>query len=219
MLEHMTTEDLIQIIDNSEAAVLHEYITDVNAIDVAKCAEELDDRQLWKLCYLLQSEDLAKVLEQAEEGLSVRMVQSITNDELIDVFGYMQKDDIADLIGNLPIVQRKALINQMLEGDRKTICTLLDYPEDSAGGIMSTGYIALEDDMTVSNGMTKIRKTANKSEVIETIYIVNHSHELVGTANLRVFLTAECTCKRCHEGKSCLCLSRSRSGIRSKTCQ
>lgn len=191
MLEHMTTEDLIQIIDNSEAAVLHEYITDVNAIDVAKCAEELDDRQLWKLCYLLQSEDLAKVLEQAEEGLSVRMVQSITNDELIDVFGYMQKDDIADLIGNLPIVQRKALINQMMEGDRKTICTLLDYPEDSAGGIMSTGYIALEDDMTVSNGMTKIRKTANKSEVIETIYIVNHSHELVGTANLRVFLTAD----------------------------
>ena len=191
MLEHMTVEDLIQIIDDSEAALLHEYITDVNAIDVAKCAEELDDRQLWKLCYLLQSEDLAKVLEQAEEGFAVRMVQSITNDELIDVFGYMQKDDIADLIGNLPVAQRKALINQMMEGDRKIICTLMDYPEDSAGGIMTTGYIALEEDITVSKGMAKIRQFANKSEVIETVYIVNHSHELVGTANLRVFLTAD----------------------------
>ena len=191
MLEHMTVEDLVQIIDDSEAALLHEYITDVNAIDVAKCAEELDDRQLWKLCYLLQSEDLAKVLEQAEEDFSVRMVQSITNDELIDVFGYMQKDDIADLIGNLPVAQRKALINQMMEGDRKIICTLMDYPEDSAGGIMTTGYIALEEDITVSRGMAKIRQFANKSEVIETVYIVNHSHELVGTANLRVFLTAD----------------------------
>lgn len=191
MLEHMTVEDLVQIINDSEAAILHEYITDVNAIDVAKCAEELDDRQLWKLCYLLQSEDLAKVLEQAEEDFAVRMVQSITNDELIDVFGYMQKDDIADLIGNLPVVQRKALINQMMEGDRKIICTLMDYPEDSAGGIMTTGYIALEEDIKVSDGMSKIRQFANKSEVIETVYIVNHSHELVGTANLRVFLTAD----------------------------
>ena len=119
------------------------------------------------------------------------MVQSITNDELIDVFGYMQKDDIADLIGNLPIVQRKALINQMLEGDRKIICTLMDYPPDSAGGIMNTGYIALEEDDTVSRGMAKIRQIANRSEVIETIYVVNRSRQLVGTANLRVFLTAD----------------------------
>ena len=167
------------------------YVTDVNAVDVARCAQQLDDRQLWKLCYLLQSEDLAKVLEQAEEEFAVRMVQSITNDELIDVFGYMQKDDIADLIGNLPIVQRKALINQMLEGDRKIICTLMDYPPDSAGGIMNTGYIALEEDDTVSRGMAKIRQIANRSEVIETIYVVNRSRQLVGTANLRVFLTAD----------------------------
>ena len=46
---------------------------DVNAVDVARCAQQLDDRQLWKLCYLLQSEDLAKVLEQAEEEYILRL--------------------------------------------------------------------------------------------------------------------------------------------------
>ncbi|MGM9941721.1 MAG: magnesium transporter [Bulleidia sp.] len=191
MIEKMGTAELLEIIDHNEAALLHEYITDVNAIDIAVSARDLDDRQLWKLCYLLQPEDLARVLEQADEEFAVRMVQSITNDELIDVFGYMQKDDIADLIGNLPIVQRKALINQMLEGERKIICTLMDYPQDSAGGIMNTGYIALDEDETVGKGMTKIRQIANRSEVIETIYVVNHSHQLVGTANLRLFLTAD----------------------------
>ena len=79
----------------------------------------------------------------------------------------------------------------MLEGDRKIICTLMDYPPDSAGGIMNTGYIALEEDDTVSRGMAKIRQIANRSEVIETIYVVNRSRQLVGTANLRVFLTAD----------------------------
>ena len=56
MSEAMNIEQLLEIIDHSEAAVLHEYVTDVNAVDVARCAQQLDDRQLWKLCYLLQSE-------------------------------------------------------------------------------------------------------------------------------------------------------------------
>ena len=191
MIDRMTLAELRRIINDNEAAELHDYITEVNPYDIAQVSEELDDRELWKLCYLLEDEDLAMVLEQAGPEHSIRMAQSITNDELIDVFGYMQKDDIADLIGNLPVAQRKALMNQMLEGDRRIITTLLKYPEDSAGGIMTTAYIALNEDLTVAQGMAKIRQIADRTEVIETIYIVNHSLELVGTANLRSFLTSD----------------------------
>ena len=88
-------------------------------------------------------------------------------------------------------VQKKALLNQMMEDDRKIIRTLLNYPEDSAGGIMTTAYIALDEKLTVEQGMRRIRQIANKSEVIETIYIVDHSQSLVGVANLRDFLTAK----------------------------
>ena len=191
MIDRMTLAELRRIINDNEAAELHDYITEVNPYDIAQVSEELDDRELWKLCYLLEDEDLAMVLEQAGPEHSIRMAQSITNDELIDVFGYMQKDDIADLIGNLPVAQRKALMNQMLEGDRRIITILLKYPEDSAGGIMTTAYIALNEDLTVAQGMAKIRQIADRTEVIETIYIVNHSLELVGTANLRSFLTSD----------------------------
>ena len=79
----------------------------------------------------------------------------------------------------------------MMEDDRKIIRTLLNYPEDSAGGIMTTAYIALDEKLTVEQGMRRIRQIANKSEVIETIYIVDHSQSLVGVANLRDFLTAK----------------------------
>ena len=78
-----------------------------------------------------------------------------------------------------------------MEDDRKIIRTLLNYPEDSAGGIMTTAYIALDEKLTVEQGMRRIRQIANKSEVIETIYIVDHSQSLVGVANLRDFLTAK----------------------------
>lgn len=190
-MDKMTLAELRRIVEDSEAAELHDYIVEVNAIDIAVISEDLDDRELWKLCQLLTDEDLAMVLEQASDEQRVRIAGSVPNDELIEVFGYMQKDDIADLIGDMKIVQRKALINQMMEDDRKIIRTLLKYPEDSAGGIMTTAYIALDEDLSVGQGMTRIRQIANKTEVLETVYIVNHSQELVGVANLRTFLTTK----------------------------
>ena len=191
MIDKMTLAELKRIINDSEAAELHEYIEEVNAIDIAVISEDLDDRELWRLCQLLQDDDLAKVLEQASDIQRTRIAENITNDELIEVFGYMQKDDIADLIGDMKYVQKKALLNQMMEDDRKIIRTLLNYHEDSAGGIMTTAYIALDEKLTVEQGMRRIRQIANKSEVIETIYIVDHSQSLVGVANLRDFLTAK----------------------------
>ena len=190
-MDKMTLAELRRIVEDSEAAELHDYIVEVNAIDISVISEDLDDRELWKLCQLLTDEDLAMVLEQASDEQRVRIAASLPNDELIEVFGYMQKDDIADLIGDMKIVQRKALINQMMEDDRKIIRTLLKYPEDSAGGIMTTAYIALDEDLSVGQGMTRIRQIANKTEVLETVYIVNHSQELVGVANLRTFLTTK----------------------------
>ena len=191
MIDKMTLAELKRIINDSEAAELHEYIEEVNTIDIAVISEDLDDRELWRLCQLLQDDDLAKVLEQASDIQRTRIAENITNDELIEVFGYMQKDDIADLIGDMKYVQKKALLNQMMEDDRKIIRKLLNYPEDSAGGIMTTAYIALDEKLTVEQGMRRIRQIANKSEVIETIYIVDHSQSLVGVANLRDFLTAK----------------------------
>lgn len=191
MAEIMTIEELNHILDHNEAVELSDYIEDVNAIDIAQLLPELDDEHVWKLCFLLEAENIAKVLEQAEDEQSVRMAESITNDELIEVFGYMQKDDIADLIGEIPDAQRKMLIKQMQVRDANAVQTLLEYKEDSAGGIMTPAYISLPENMSVNDGMAKIKQSANKSEVIESIYIVNAKHQLTGICNLRQILTAQ----------------------------
>ncbi|MDD6257973.1 MAG: magnesium transporter [Erysipelotrichaceae bacterium] len=191
MTDKMTKSELQRIIRDNEAAELHDYIENINAYDIASVSEELNDSELWKLCSLMDDQDLAEVLEQAEDEQRLRMAETITNDELIEVFGYMQKDDIVDLIGDMPVARRKALMNQMMEGDRAIITRLLKYPEDSAGGIMTTAYISLQEDMIVKQGMDQVRQIANRTEVIETIYVVSHSRELVGTVNLRQVLTAD----------------------------
>lgn len=189
-IEEMSVIRLREMILHSEAAALSEYIHEINPVDIARCAEDLEDDEIWKLCSILSVDDIALVLEQADEDLGMRIIDNIPMDDVIDVLSYMQKDDIVDLIGEMPIGKRKILINKMRKGDRNIISRLLEYDEDSAGGIMTTAYIALRDDLLVSEGLNKIREIAPKTEVIETIYVVNAKGQLVGTADLRNFLTA-----------------------------
>ena len=71
MTETMTTNELIRILDHNEAAELSDYIEEVNAVDIAQLLPELSDEQVWKLCSLLEVENLAKVLEQTEDEQAV----------------------------------------------------------------------------------------------------------------------------------------------------
>jgi len=68
----------------------------------------------------------------------------------------MSNDDIADILGNLPINARKELLNMMKERDTKQIQALLGYDEDSAGGIMTTEYIALSGELSIAEALKKI---------------------------------------------------------------
>jgi magnesium transporter len=79
----------------------------------------------------------------------------------------------------------------MKNSDRQIITNLLQYPEDSAGGLMTTDYIALREDFTVYDGLIKIREISPKTEMIETIYVINSARQLIGCIDLRKLLTAK----------------------------
>ena len=132
--ENMNEERLRHMIEASEAAELSEYIKENNPIDVAQAAEYLDDEELWKMCSILSSEDIASVLEQAKDELRVRFTYALSNNELLEIFSSMAQDDIADIIGDLTIGRRKAIVNMMKDKDRTEITNLLEYPVDTAGG-------------------------------------------------------------------------------------
>ena len=189
--ENMNEERLRHMIEASEAAELSEYIKENNPIDVAQAAEYLDDEELWKMCSILSSEDIASVLEQADDELRVRFTYALSNNELLEIFGNMAQDDIADIVGDLTIGRRKTIVNLMKDNDRIEITNLLEYPADTAGGIMTTAYIAIREDLKVIEGLEKIREIGPKIEVIETIFVVNARGQLIGTADLRDILSSD----------------------------
>ncbi|MQM72655.1 magnesium transporter [uncultured Pseudoramibacter sp.] len=153
--------------------------------------DEITDEDLKWFFSANNKEFLADVLEDADDELQSRVVHQLDYADIIKIFSYMPKDEIADILGDLPIGQRKQLLNMMKASDSRELRVLLGYRDDTAGGLMTTEYIALYQDLTMYQALAKIREIAPKTEVISTIFVLNRSRQLVGWADLRDILSAD----------------------------
>ncbi len=167
-----------------------EIIDDMFPIDIAIILEEFDDKNLLDFHQLMEKELMAEILEQASEELQTRFIKLLKFQDIVNLFSYMSNDDITDILGSLPIKMRKDLLKMMKAGDTKQLQELLGYNEDTAGGIMTTEYIALKSDLTIGESLKKIKEIGPKTEVIETIFVLNKNKELIGIADLRDILIA-----------------------------
>lgn len=182
---------LTELIQQNRVGKIASLFETMEPVDIAGAAADLDDADLSRFVEMLDDPSLALVMEEAEDRDRMRMVEDLGNHRLIFVFRFMEKDDIVDILGDMTIGRRKAIIDLMKSEDRRTITELLRYPEESAGGIMTTRYIALRNSMTATDALEKIRQIGPKTEQIETIYIVDANRRLIGYVDLRDILLAE----------------------------
>lgn len=179
---------LINSVLENDKEKIYEIIDNMYPIDIAIIIEELDDESLLKFYEQIDNELMAEIVEQASEELQVRIIKLFDFKSIVHLFSYMSNDDIADILGNLPIKMRKNLLKMMKTGDTKQLQELLGYAEDSAGGIMTTEYIALKGELSIGESLKKIKEIGPKTEVIETIFVLSKDKELIGTADLRDIL-------------------------------
>ena len=168
---------------------LAQNFSDFHAVDLVQFLAMYSSEELAQFCSLISKHQLAAIIEQSDLNLQLRIVQQLSIKNLLKVFSYMSKDDVADMLGELPIALRKSLLNKMKENDRVILTSLLGYPNDSAGGLMTTEYIALNENLCVRQALNKIKEIAPKTEIITIIYLLNNQKQLVGTVNLRDLFT------------------------------
>jgi len=106
---------------------------DIQLVDLAVSLSDYEDEEIEKICTDLNDESLAKVLEEAETKIQKKIIGLLDNSRVIEIFSFMSKDDIADVLGSLNTGRRKQLINVMKTGDKAIIKQLLGYKDDSAG--------------------------------------------------------------------------------------
>lgn len=183
-------EELKASLQSKDKNHVNQIIDSIHPIDLAIEVESFSDEEILALCALITNEKIANLLEEADDELQVRMILLMDNYRALYLFNYMSKDDIVDILGNLPLNKRKEIINLMKVGDRKVIQQLLGYAEDTAGGLMTTEYIALNSQLTIKETINKIKEIGPKTEIIEIIFVLNERKQLIGTVDLRDILTS-----------------------------
>ena len=126
---------LQEVLATKDDVAVKAVVDDVHPVDLAIALEDIEDRDIIYLATLLSDATLADILEQADENLQDNVMKLLDVNRIIQIFHFMSKDDIVDILGDMPANRRKAIVNLMKFGDQQTIRNLLGYDENSAGGI------------------------------------------------------------------------------------
>ena len=160
----------------------------MNESDLAVIMEEMEDEDMLKMFRLFPKDLASDVFSQLESDSQQYIITSLSEKEAGIVIDNLYSDDAADLLEEMPANVVKRILANARPDTRKDINHLLQYPDDSAGSIMTVEFVDLKTDMTVNDAMNKLRKVGMDSETINICYVLSDTRKLVGTVALRYLI-------------------------------
>ena len=128
-------------------------IAELHPADLAEIISDLSRAESSKLLETLDVETVADTLEEVEPEFQASLVEAMPDERVADVLEEMAPDEAADLLAELPEERSQELLNLMEEDEAEDVRKLLTYPEDSAGGIMTTEFVAVRPDLTAEQAI------------------------------------------------------------------
>ncbi|HEX9012936.1 MAG TPA: CBS domain-containing protein [Anaerolineaceae bacterium] len=186
--------DDVELIPSGEGMRLKvpsEHIADLHPADLAEIISDLNRAQSGDLLESLDLERLADTLEEVEPDFQASLVEDMPDEKVADVLEEMAPDEAADLLAELPKDRSQDLLDLMEDDEAKDVRKLLAYPEDSAGGIMTTEYVSVPPDLTAEQVIKYLRETASEAETIFYVYVVDPENHLVGVFSLSDLILAK----------------------------
>jgi magnesium transporter len=177
------------LLEKKKYSTLKDILVTMNPSDVAELFEEIADERLPRLFRLLPKELAAETFVEMQPEQQELLIRGFSDAELRAVVEELYVDDAVDLVEEMPANVVKRILAQADPEMRKDINNLLQYPENSAGSIMTTEYVSLRPQMTVIQAIERIRRTGVDKETIYTCYVTD-SRKLLGTVSVKDLLLA-----------------------------
>ena len=196
-MSEISIDTLKTMLANLDDAKKYQSLRDVMetlpAPDLAAVFEDLPAEKLPVLFRLCPKDLAADVFAELTPATQQQLIDGLTDTELKAVVDELFVDDATDLVEEMPANVVKRILAQADPTTRRMINELLKYPEDSAGGVMTTELMALRPDMTVAQAMDAIRENGFDKETINNCYVTDSSRRLVGVVSLRALVLAKNT--------------------------
>ncbi len=179
------------LIEGKKYLTLRDIFVTMQPMDIAAVLGELGEKRLPLMFRLLPKELAAETFIEMDPEEQELLIRGFSDAELKEVVDELYVDDAVDLIEEMPANVVKRILKSADPEMRRTINELLNYPEDSAGSIMTTEYVSLRPDMTAEDAIKRIRRGAVDKETIYTCYVTDNNRKLIGYVTLKSLLLAE----------------------------
>ena len=181
--------------------VPHVGLQELHPADLATIIDQLTPRDRAGVLAVLDDEAAADAIEEMEPETQVEVLEDLEPERAADILEEMSPDDAADLIADLSDAARDTILPLMDREEADEVTELLGYPEDSAGGIMTTEFVTMGDQLTAGEAIARLRELEPDAETIYYVYVVDDDEHLRGVLSLRDLIVspARATHPRVHD--------------------
>ena len=183
-METINFEALLDLLEKGDFSNLKKQMSEMNVVDIAEFLESLDSQKLVRVFRILPKDISADVFSYLETDDQTDIVSSITDSELGSLVGDLFLDDAVDFLEEVPANVVTRVLANTDPKTRQMINTFLQYPENSAGSLMTNEMVELHDSLTVAQAIARIRSTGLDKETIYSCYCIDSSRHLIGTVSL-----------------------------------
>lgn len=188
MDEIRALDEIKELLETKQYTRLRQQLADMNMADIASFMGELEEEEQLKTFRILPKSMAADVFSYLEVEDQQYIISSLSDREAANIINNLMADDAVDFLEEMPANMVKKLLANANAETRRDVNHLLQYPESSAGSIMTVEYVDLKEDMTVEDAISRIRKIGVDSETINVCYVLDPKRTLVGAVTLRQLL-------------------------------
>ena len=181
---------LIKMLEEKKYATLRDILITMNPADIAAMLSGLRENKISVIFRLLPKELAAETFVEMETEDQELLIQGFSDNELKEVLDELYVDDAADLVEEMPANVVRRILRQADPEMRQSINQILQYPDNSAGSLMTTEYVSLRPEMTVEESILRIRRQGVDKETIYTCYVTK-DRKLLGIVTVKDLLLAE----------------------------
>lgn len=183
--------DILEMLEQRKFQELRDLLDRSNSADISALIDEFDGEDLILIYRLLPKEKAVDVFSYMDKDNQESLISAMTDKELRDVMDELFLDDTVDLIGEMPSNVVNRLLRHINPEQRKLINEFLNYPDGSAGSLMTIEFVDLKEHMTVNEAFAKIRKVGIDKETIYTCYVLDEFRTLIGIVSVKTLLLSD----------------------------